>query len=60
MHNIREAEEGKGMRQFNFTAIKEQKWDSEMLSLIAAIYSFSTFWEHSWLRIRILRIGLPL
>lgn len=48
------------MRQFHYTAIKEQKWDSEMLSLIAAIYSFSTFWEHSWLRIRILRIGLPL
>ena len=26
------------MRQFNYTTIKDQKWDSEMLSLIAAIY----------------------
>lgn len=26
------------MRNFNYSAIKEQKWDSEILSLIAAIY----------------------
>jgi len=26
------------MRQFNYTTIKDQKWDSEILSLIAAIY----------------------
>ncbi len=26
------------MRQFNYTAIKAQKWDSEMLGLIGAIY----------------------
>lgn len=28
----------KGMRTFNYTAIKEQKWDSEILGYIAAIY----------------------
>ena len=27
-----------GMRTFNYSAIKEQKWDSGILSLIAAIY----------------------
>ena len=26
------------MRTFNYSKIKEQKWDSEMLGLIAAIY----------------------
>ena len=26
------------MRAFNYLAIKEHKWDSEILSLIAAIY----------------------
>ena len=26
------------MRNFNYTAIEEQKWDSEILNLIAAIY----------------------
>ncbi len=26
------------MRNFNYTAIAEQKWDSEILNLIAAIY----------------------
>ena len=26
------------MRQFNYTTIKDQRWDSEILSLIAAIY----------------------
>lgn len=30
--------EGKGMRAFNYSAIRNQKWDSEMLGLIAAIY----------------------
>ena len=28
----------KGMREFNYSLIKEQKWDSEILGLIAAIY----------------------
>lgn len=27
------------MRAFNYSAIKEQKWDSELLGLIAAIYN---------------------
>ena len=26
------------MRQFHYSTIKEQKWDSEILGLIAAIY----------------------
>lgn len=26
------------MRTFNYSAIREQKWDSEILSLVAAIY----------------------
>ncbi len=26
------------MRNFNYSAIREQKWDSEVLGLIAAIY----------------------
>ena len=26
------------MRTFNYSAIREQKWDSDVLSLIAAIY----------------------
>ena len=26
------------MRTFNYSAIREQKWDSEMLGLVAAIY----------------------
>ena len=26
------------MRTFNYSAIREQKWDSETLSLVAAIY----------------------
>ena len=26
------------MRLFNYSAIKEQKWDSDVLGLIAAIY----------------------
>ena len=28
----------KGMRKFNYTAIGDQKWDSEILGLVAAIY----------------------
>ena len=28
------------MRPFNYSAIKEQKWDSDVLGLIAAIYSW--------------------
>ena len=28
----------KGMRTFNYSLIKEQKWDSELLGYIAAIY----------------------
>ena len=31
----------KGMRDFNYSKIKEQKWDSEVLSLIAAIYKYA-------------------
>ena len=26
------------MRQFNYSIIRDQKWDSELLGLIAAIY----------------------
>ena len=26
------------MRAFNYTKIRDEKWDSELLSLIAAIY----------------------
>lgn len=29
------------MRTFNYSAIKEQKWDSEILGLIAAIYKYA-------------------
>lgn len=31
----------KGMRTFNYLSIKEQKWDSEILGLIAAIYRYA-------------------
>lgn len=31
----------KGMRTFNYSSIKEQKWDSEILGLIAAIYRYA-------------------
>ena len=37
-YNLRERLKGKGMRQFNYSLIKDQKWDSELLGLIAAIY----------------------
>ena len=29
------------MRAFNYSSIKEQKWDSEILGLIAAIYRYA-------------------
>lgn len=29
------------MRTFNYLSIKEQKWDSEILGLIAAIYRYA-------------------
>lgn len=29
------------MRPFNYSKIKEEKWDSEILGLIAAIYRFA-------------------
>ena len=35
---MRESEAFKGMREFNYSAIKKQKWDSDILGLIAAIY----------------------
>ena len=35
---LRERETGKGMRTFNYSAIKEQKWDLEVMGLVAAIY----------------------
>lgn len=31
----------KGMRIFNYSSIKEKKWDSEILGLIAAIYRYA-------------------
>ena len=31
----------KGMRTFNYSSIKAQKWDSEILGLIAAIYRYA-------------------
>lgn len=29
------------MRPFNYSKIKDEKWDSEILGLIAAIYKFA-------------------
>ena len=37
-YNLMENNEGKEMRSFNYSAFKEQKWDSGILGLIAAIY----------------------
>lgn len=37
-YNLRENNGGKEMRIFNYSAFKEQKWDSDILGLIAAIY----------------------
>lgn len=35
---LRERKGSKGMSAFNYSKIKEQKWDSEILGYIAAIY----------------------
>lgn len=37
-YNLRENNGGKEMRSFNYSAFKEQKWDSDILGLIATIY----------------------
>lgn len=37
-YNLRENNGGKEMGSFNYSAFKEQKWDSDILGLIAAIY----------------------
>ena len=37
---IRESEANKGMRTFNYSALKGQKWDSEILGYIAGIYRY--------------------
>ena len=37
-YNLREGEAIEGMRSFNYSEIKNQKWDSEILGYIAAIY----------------------
>lgn len=37
-YNLRENNGGKEMRSFNYSAFKEQKWNSDILGLIAAIY----------------------
>ena len=37
-YNLRENNGGREMRSFNYSAFKEQKWDSDILGLIAAIY----------------------
>ena len=37
-YNLRELFGGEIMRTFNYTKISENKWDSELLGLIAAIY----------------------
>lgn len=37
-YNLRGNNGGKEMRSFNYSAFKEQKWDSDILGLIAAIY----------------------
>jgi len=29
------------MRRFDYSAIKEQKWDSDILGLVAAIYKYA-------------------
>lgn len=38
LYNLRERKEDKGMRTFNYSLIKDQKWDSDILGYIAAIY----------------------
>ncbi len=37
-YNLRESEAIEGMRSFNYSEIKNHKWDSEILGYIAAIY----------------------
>lgn len=37
-YNLRESEAIEGMRSFNYSEIKNQKWDLEILGYIAAIY----------------------
>ena len=37
-YNLREQRGRKVMRTFNYSAIREQKWDSDILGLVAAIY----------------------
>lgn len=37
-YNLRENNGSKEMRSFNYSAFKKQKWDSDILGLIAAIY----------------------
>lgn len=37
-YNLMESEAIEGMRSFNYSEIKNQKWDSEILGYIAAIY----------------------
>lgn len=37
-YNLREKNGDEEMRSFNYSAVKEQKWDSDILGLIAAIY----------------------
>ena len=41
MYYLRERRGVKGMRSFDYSAIKDQKWDSETLGLIAAIYRYT-------------------
>ena len=38
LYNLRENLGGEVMRTFNYSEIKNQKWDSDILGLIAAIY----------------------
>ena len=49
------------MRTFNYSAIKEQKWDSDVLGLIAAIYKEAgkqeLYLKQNLLRQKISRVG---
>ncbi len=38
VYNLREMVVHKGMRDFNYSKIRDQKWDSDILAYIAAIY----------------------
>ena len=35
---LRESKGGMEMRAFNYSLIREKKWDSEILGLVAAVY----------------------